>query len=69
MHSLTVLIYNVYFKLFSSLGSRSGHDEFEDLPPEEAKKRLGVLVEKMDLNNDGQIDEGELTEWVYNSYL
>ena len=39
-------------------------DEYEDLPPAEAKKRLKVLVKKVDSNSDGFVTEEELTKWV-----
>ena len=32
------------------LGSKKDAEDFDQLPPEEAKKRLAILVEKMDLN-------------------
>ena len=37
-----------------------GDDEyktFDDLSPEEAKEKLGHLVDKMDSNGDGDVDE------------
>jgi len=45
-----------------------GEDEyktFDDLSPEEAKEKLGHLVDKMDSNSDGQVDEKELTMWIH----
>ena len=33
--------------------------------PEEAKEKLGHLVDKMDSNSDGQVDEKELTMWIH----
>ena len=38
------------------LGSRKDAEEFDELSPEEAKKRLKVLLGKMDRNKDAQID-------------
>ena len=35
-------------------------EEFHDLPVEESKRRLAILVKKMDLNNDEFIDRHEL---------
>ena len=32
------------------LGSKKDAEDFDQLPPEEAKKRLAILVEKMDSN-------------------
>jgi hypothetical protein len=53
----------------SLLGSRKTAHEFDDLSPEESKKRLKVLAIKMDLNKDGYVDKHELTEWIYQSLL
>ncbi|CAK5116021.1 unnamed protein product [Meloidogyne enterolobii] len=44
-------------------------DEYNDLPPEESKKRLRVLALKMDIDKDGFISPEELNEWVYNSLV
>ncbi|XP_070710227.1 calumenin-A [Pempheris klunzingeri] len=44
-----------------------GEDEaktFEQLPPEESKRRLGVIVDKMDSNEDGLVSEEELKLWI-----
>ena len=38
------------------LGSRKEAEEFDELDPEEAKRRLGVLLKKMDRDNDEAID-------------
>lgn len=43
--------------------------EFDDLSPEESKKRLRILANKMDTNKDGFVDKKELTDWIYNSLL
>lgn len=37
---------------------------FEQLPPAEAKRRLGVIVDKIDKNGDSKVDEEELVDWV-----
>ncbi|CAG7729299.1 unnamed protein product [Allacma fusca] len=50
------------------LGSAKEAEEFDNLPPEEAKKRLRVLVEKMDLNNDNHVDKKELKMWILRSF-
>ena len=39
-------------------------DEYDELPPEEAKKRLRVLVKRVDSDKDGFVTEEELTNWV-----
>nr|CAD2181677.1 unnamed protein product [Meloidogyne enterolobii] len=44
-------------------------DEYNDLPPEESKKRLRVLALKMDVDKDGFISPEELNEWVHNSLV
>lgn len=50
------------------LGSHDAAEEFDHLPPEEAKKRLKVLAQKMDRDHDGYVDKKELTEWVLRSF-
>lgn len=37
---------------------------FEQLPPDESKRRLGVIVDKIDSNKDGFISEEELKIWI-----
>lgn len=44
-----------------------GEDEaktFDQLSPGEAKRRLGIIVDKIDKNRDGKVTEEELIEWV-----
>ncbi|XP_033471000.1 calumenin-A [Epinephelus lanceolatus] len=44
-----------------------GQDEaktFDHLPPEESKRRLGIIVDKIDTNKDGLISEDELKNWI-----
>ncbi|KAJ8305276.1 hypothetical protein KUTeg_015821 [Tegillarca granosa] len=50
------------------LGSSKEEEEFEELPPEEAKKRLGILAVRMDVNQDGVVNMEELTDWIVNSF-
>uniref|UniRef100_A0A0K8SDE8 Reticulocalbin-3 n=1 Tax=Lygus hesperus TaxID=30085 RepID=A0A0K8SDE8_LYGHE len=50
------------------LGSVKDAEEYDHLPPEEAKRRLGILLTKMDLNKDEQIDRKELTAWILRSF-
>lgn len=50
------------------LGSKKDAEDFDQLPPEEAKKRLAILVEKMDLNKDGFVDKKELHAWILRSF-
>ncbi|KAI3366305.1 hypothetical protein L3Q82_000422 [Scortum barcoo] len=40
---------------------------FEHLPPEESKRRLGIIVEKIDTNKDGFVSEEELKFWIKNA--
>ncbi|XP_070847772.1 calumenin-A [Chaetodon trifascialis] len=47
-----------------------GQDEaktFDHLKPEESKRRLGIIVDRMDSNKDGFVSEGELKVWIKNA--
>lgn len=50
------------------LGSHKEAEEFDDLSPQEAKKRLRVLAGKMDRNGDGFVDKTELRQWIVRSF-
>lgn len=50
------------------LGSVKEAEEFDKLPIEESKKRLGILLTKMDLNNDNVIERNELKAWILRSF-
>ena len=50
------------------VGSSDEVDEYSNLPPEEAKRRLAVLVQRMDLNSNGYVDKQELQLWIENSF-
>ena len=52
----------------SILGSVKEAEEFDQLSPEESKKRLAILVKKMDLNYDEFIDRHELKAWILRSF-
>jgi len=52
----------------SIIGSHEQAEEYKHLEPEEAKKRLGQLVERMDVNTDGSVTEEELTAWIKKSF-
>jgi Ca2+-binding EF-hand superfamily protein len=39
-------------------------ERFEQLPPEEARRRLGIMVDKIDASRDGYVTEKELEDWV-----
>lgn len=50
------------------LGSVKEAEEFHELSPDESKRRLRILVEKMDLNSDQYIDRHELKAWILRSF-
>ena len=50
------------------LGSTKEAEEFDHLPAEEAKKRLAILLVKMDLNEDKAITTAELKQWILRSF-
>ena len=50
------------------LGSHKEAEEFDDLSPVEAKKRLRILAGKMDRNLDGFVDKTELRQWIVRSF-
>uniref|UniRef100_A0A2M4DQD9 Putative reticulocalbin calumenin dna supercoiling factor n=1 Tax=Anopheles darlingi TaxID=43151 RepID=A0A2M4DQD9_ANODA len=43
-------------------------EEFDNLSPEESKRRLAVLVTKIDQNADGYVDRHELKAWILRSF-
>uniref|UniRef100_A0A1L8DJD2 Reticulocalbin-3 n=2 Tax=Nyssomyia neivai TaxID=330878 RepID=A0A1L8DJD2_9DIPT len=50
------------------IGSIKEAQEFDKLTPEMSKKRLGMLVQKMDTNSDGFVDRHELKAWILRSF-
>lgn len=50
------------------LGSHKEAEEYDHLPPEEAKKRLEILLKKMDLTGNRKIDRKELKAWILRSF-
>ncbi|XP_043272730.1 reticulocalbin-2 [Venturia canescens] len=50
------------------LGSVKEAKEFDKLPIEESKKRLEILLKKMDLNRDNYIERNELKAWILRSF-
>ncbi|XP_062592745.1 calumenin-B-like [Saccostrea cucullata] len=50
------------------LGDRQLEKEFDELEPEEAKRRLGILAKDMDKNKDGYVSKEELVDWIMNSF-
>lgn len=49
-------------------GSTKEAEEFDKLPIGESKMRLGILLTKMDLNNDKYIERNELKAWILRSF-
>jgi len=60
--------HNADFDHQAILGSREEAQEYQELPPEEAKKRLTKLVVKMDADGDGFVSHDELQKWITNSF-
>jgi len=60
--------HNVEFDHEAILGSTKDAEEFDHLPPEEAKKRLAILLLKMDLNGNNVITTTELKQWILRSF-
>jgi Ca2+-binding EF-hand superfamily protein len=50
------------------LGSHEEAQEYQDLSVEESTRRLGLLVDKMDLDKDGAVNKTELHEWIVHSF-
>jgi len=50
------------------LGSYKLEQEFDELPAEEAKRRLGLLFKKMDKNADFFVTKDELVDWIIMSF-
>eukprot|EP00088_Acartia_fossae_P056646 TRINITY_DN6597_c0_g1_i3.p1 TRINITY_DN6597_c0_g1~~TRINITY_DN6597_c0_g1_i3.p1 ORF type:complete len:324 (-),score=96.58 TRINITY_DN6597_c0_g1_i3:68-1039(-) len=48
------------------LGDELAH-EFDELEPEESIRRLGVIVEKIDLDGDGYVTVEEMQDWIKKS--
>lgn len=53
---------------FVFVGSAKEAEEYDHLSPEESKKRLAILLNKMDLNADKQISRDELKAWILRSF-
>ncbi|CAD6228577.1 GSCOCG00006442001-RA-CDS [Cotesia congregata] len=50
------------------LGSVKEAEEFDKLPAAESKKRLRILLDKIDLNGDQFIERHELKAWILRSF-
>lgn len=62
---LLMLICNLFI-LFT--GSTKEAQEFDNLSPEESKRRLAILIKLMDLNKDEFVDRHELKAWILRSF-
>lgn len=60
--------HNADFDHEAILGSVKAAEEFDQLSPEESKRRLRLLVISMDLNKDGFIDRHELKAHILRSF-
>jgi len=60
--------HDVEFDHEAILGSKREAYEFDKMSPEEAKRRLKILLGKMDRNLDGSIDRKELYSWILRSF-
>lgn len=68
-HALLVLVPGVLVvTYYFSIGSVKEAEEYDRLSPEESRKRLSLLLPKMDLNSDSYIDRDELKKWILNSF-
>ena len=38
--------------------------EFDQLPPEESRRRLGLIVDRIDSNEDGYVSLDEMRDWI-----
>jgi hypothetical protein len=54
--------------LLTCTGSVKEAEEFDHLDPAEAKRRLRILLTKMDLDKDENIDRKELHAWILRSF-
>ncbi|XP_028156604.1 reticulocalbin-2 isoform X1 [Ostrinia furnacalis] len=61
--------HNSEFDHEAILGSVKEAEEYDKLTPEESRRRLALLLPKMDLNGDQNIDRLELKKWILNSFI
>ncbi|XP_032089569.1 reticulocalbin-2 [Thamnophis elegans] len=50
------------------LGGQDEVEEFSKLSPEEQQKRLKVIINKIDADQDGFLTEDELSSWIQHSF-
>lgn len=60
-------VHNKDFDHEAFLGSEDEADEFDFLSPEESKTRLSMIVDRIDVNHDGNVTETELKQWIFQS--
>ncbi|XP_018329990.1 reticulocalbin-2 isoform X2 [Agrilus planipennis] len=60
--------HDIEFDHEAILGSVKEAETFDHLPLEESKKRLKILLEKIDLNGDKIINKQELKVWILRSF-
>ncbi|XP_042855804.1 reticulocalbin-2-like isoform X3 [Penaeus japonicus] len=60
--------HNADFDHEAILGSVKDAEEYDQLPAMEAKRRLEILLVKMDRDNDKQINRKELHSWILRSF-
>lgn len=69
-YALVVLVPAIIFlTYYFTIGSVKEAEEFDKLSPEDAKRRLELLLPKMDLNGDKLIDRLELKKWILSSFM
>ena len=51
------------------LGSVNANHEFEQLPPHESKRRLRLILDRMDADHDGTLSKKEIADWVVHSFV
>ena len=50
--------------MLNTIKGKEEAQEFDELSPEESRRRLKIIAEKIDSDNDGQISESELQDWI-----
>jgi len=62
-------VHNDEFDHQAILGTKEEAEEYQDLPKEEAKKRLAGLIKKIDADGDTFVTHEELQKWVVKSFV
>ena len=50
--------------MLNTIKGKEEAQKFDELSPEESRRRLKIIAEKIDSDNDGQISESELQDWI-----